>query len=87
MKLTLEEWITLQKSKVEVCKGKGEVIPKAIFVGTLKNDGIIESKMKLVSKSEWEEFRDIWEQVSGQNNIICKECLPGHPPQFFLFVE
>jgi len=87
VKLTLEEWITLQKTRVEVCNGKEEVIPKAIFIGTLKNDGIIESKMKVVSKSEWEEFRDIWKQVSGQNNVICKECLPGHTPQFFLFFE
>lgn len=87
MKLTLEEWIILQKSRVEVSKGKEEIIPKAIFIGTLKNDGIIESKMKLVSESEWKEFRDIWKQVSRQSNSICKECLPSHPPQFFLFVE
>lgn len=87
MKLALAEWIAMSKATVKVCDGAEDVTPKAIFIGTLKEDGVIESRLRLVSASEWEKFREIWKWVSEQNNSICKECLPNHPPQFFLFYE
>ena len=78
MKLTLDEWITLQKRKIKVCSGDEDVIPKQIFIGVLKEDGIIESEIRLVAVSEWKKFMESWERMTGEH-------YPS--PQFFLFCE
>lgn len=84
MKLTMDEWIALQRKNVRICNGNEDIIPKTIFIGVLQKDGTVESRTRLVSASEWEEFQELWKNISGQKNHACKDYLP---PQFFLFCE
>ncbi|MDO5349793.1 MAG: hypothetical protein Q4E86_07620 [Lachnospiraceae bacterium] len=82
MKLTPKEWLDMQKKAIRVCEGPESVIPKAIFIGSLKEDGIIEVRMKMVTAAEWQKFQEVWEKVSGADSS--KEQLPRKVPQFFL---
>ncbi len=84
MRITLKDWIALQKKNVRVCDGNEDVVPKVIFIGILKEDGTIESNVRLVSVEKWRQFEEIWKQISGQKNQASKDYLP---PQFFLFCE
>lgn len=84
MKLTLKEWIEMQKKTVRVCEGPGATIPKVIFFGILTEDGSVEAHMKLVSISEWQVLQEAWEGVCGVNNPDYKGSLPRQVPQFFL---
>ena len=74
MRLALDEWIDLQKKNIRTCDGNESIIPKTIFIGILQKNGTVESRVRLVSASEWEELQD----------PVCKDYLP---PQFFLFYE
>lgn len=84
MKLTLNEWIEMQKRPVRVCEGPEAIIPKSIFFGTLMEDGSVETHMKLVSVSEWQALQEAWEGVCGVNSPDYKGNLPRKVPQFFL---
>lgn len=84
MKLTLNEWIEMQKRPVRVCSGPEDMIPKAIFIGVLAEDGSVETHMKLLSVAKWRELQEVWEGVLGVNHPDYNGNLPHQAPQFFL---
>lgn len=47
MKVTLAEWIDLQKKQIRVCNAPEEKLPQVIFIGKPSEDGMIEVYMKL----------------------------------------
>lgn len=83
MRLTQEEWASLQKKRIRTCEGPEDVIPKTIFIGTELEDGSIEVVMKLVSVTEWKKFQAAWEGICGINHPGSRRELPRQAPQFF----
>lgn len=83
MILTIEEWLDMSEKKVTICDGQKPNIPKVIFIGTRRGNHI-ESHMRLVSDSVWEEFEAVWKKMSGTNSIDDKGKMPRSVPQFFL---
>lgn len=84
MKLTLNEWLDLQKNTIRTCEGLETEIPKPLFIGVMTKDETIEANMKLVSASEWKRFQEAWEKISGANHLVCGKNIPRQAPQFFL---
>lgn len=83
MLLSMKEWLDMQRNSVRVCEEPENIAPKAIFIGTMTEDGCVEAHMKLVSASEWENFETAWRRISGAN-CPNKDKSLRHAPQFFL---
>lgn len=84
MKITMDKWLDLQKKNIKTCVGFEDIVPQTVFIGTLKEDGTIELRIRLISQTVWKKFEKLWKCISGQKNPFCKDYLP---PQFFLFRE
>lgn len=83
MRVTMAEWIDLQKKTIRACDGPENIIPKIIFIGKITAENMVEVKFKMVANKEWENFQKAWEQISGATTTE-KNILPRPAPQFFL---
>lgn len=83
IKLTLREWMDMQKNNYRVCDKQGAEIPEMIFIGVMDGDGTICLHIKLVAKTEWNKYQEVWEEMSGVNSAN-KQKIPRKASQFFL---
>lgn len=84
MKVTLAEWMDLQKKQIRVCNAPEEKLPQIIFIGKPRENGMIEVYMKMVARSEWENFQKAWQRISGASHSDCDRTVPHVTPQCFL---